>query len=311
MTLVELGYRYPCLTEGEPIIIEDVAAEAGDILEFYLTPDREITDHDAARIAYEVAKIKEQYSESVIHYLKIDPWRVTAQYSVSPGGSPAFPPWWVIALAIVAIIVGIIALSAERIGYIFHGKPPVGNISLSAIACDNAECTYPSSLKVPYSLNGISGTTPDTIEELTPGTYVITWGYKEGYQTPFPAKVTIVAGETVSRTARYYSVGVVPPTTGWLIIDTHPVKGTVYIDGIEIGPAPQQQEVDLGDHVISFGDVGEYEAPPSQTCTVAPGDIIGIDGEYKKVGWPTWAKWAVGGGITLGIAGGVAALTRR
>jgi len=296
MALAELGYKYPCRIEGEPIALEAVAAQPGDILEFYGVPDREITPHDAARIAFEVAKIKESYPDTVIHYLKIDPWRVTAQYSVSPPSSKVallpHVPWWVIVAVIWAIVVGIIVINAEKVGYLLRGKPPMGNLQLNAEDAITHKALY-----VPFNVAGKSGTTPALITDLTPGTYKVTWGYITDYQTPPATNVTVVADQTVSKTAKYYPEGVTPPATGWIIVDTSPVKGMVYIDAVEIAKAPIQCEVDVGAHVVSFGDIGGYETPPAQTWDIAPGDEIAVIGTYERIGWPTWAKVTAGAGV--------------
>lgn len=312
--VVALGYRWPCRTEGIYVNLEEVEPQAGEIVELYFESDKDIVPQEAIKVVTEIALVKEEYPSSVIHYINIEPRRITIQYSVAPPGGHASPAnWYAIYWIIALIIIGIVVVYAVKRGYIFAPKTPTGRLSISAISCGDEQCSHPYGLNVDFSIAGKTYSTEGgTVDiELTVGEYQLIPFDEEGYQTPIPQRITIVADKAKSVELRYFEDGVTPPTTGWLITDTYPVKGMVYVNATELGKAPQQVEVDVGDYVVSFGDIKGYETPQSETCTVGGGQRVPITGKYESVGWPIWAKVVAIGGGTIAAALIVPPLIRR
>ena len=306
MALVELGYSWPCQTEGMVINLDEVEPHAGDVLECYFTSDKDIPPQEAIKVVTEITKVKEEYPGSVIHYINIEPRRITIQYSIAPMGGHASPlVWWHVIAIILAIAAAIILVHAELTGRLFHPPPPAGKLSVSAVGCSDEQCTLPEALDVTFSVAGKTYRTEGgtVLIDLQVGTYdLIPGDPPEGYQPPAPVTITIAKDQTTTVRLKYYEVGVTPPDFAWLVIDTNPVKGLVYINAQEIGKATVQVKVSpLVTYVISFGDVSGYDTPPSQTHSLQPGETRGVDVKYERVGWPEWAKWAaIGGGVLVG-----------
>ena len=70
---------------------------------------------------------------------------------------------------------------------------------------------------------------------------------------------------------------------GTLNVDTTPVKGEVYIDGVAQGIAPVNIAVPVGNHTVGFGDVNGYVTPTPQTITVAAGQTVPVLGTYLRI----------------------------
>ncbi len=304
MVITELGYKWPCQTEGYEINLETAEPHAGEILECYFKCDRDITTQEAARAVFDLMKVKEEYPGSVFHYVNIEPRRITIQYSIAPIGGQASPlAWYWVALLLIAAITGaIFGVYLLLTGRIFAPPPPSGKLSVSAVGCGDEQCTLPKALDVTFSIAGKTYRTKGgtVLIELQVGTYdIIPGDPPEGYQPADPIMITIAKDQTSSIRLRYYEVGVIPPNVAWLVIDTYPVKGLVYVNKEEIGKAPEEVKVfPLTTYVVSFGDVGGYDTPASQTYSLQRGDRQPVNGKYVKVGWPEWAKWlAIGGGI--------------
>lgn len=307
MVITELGYKWPCQTEGILADLEQLEPQAGGIVECYFECDRDITTQEAARAIFGLMKVKEEYPGSVLHYVNIEPRRITIQYSVAPPGGHASPAGFltiVLALAgLMLIAVGVaIIITALKNGWWLAPKPPSGQLSVSAVGCDDEQCTSPEALDVTFSVAGKTYRTEGgtVLIELQVGIYdIIPGDPPEGYQPADPITITIAKDQTASIRLRYYEKGVIPPDWAWLVIDTYPVKGLVYVNKEEIGEAPVEVEITpLVTYVVSFGDVEGYDTPASQTYSLQRGDRQPVNGKYVKVGWPEWAKWlAIGGGI--------------
>ncbi len=307
--LVELGHQWPCQTQGHEIDLETVEPHAGEILECYFECDRVITNKEAVDAIFKVMEIKEQYPDSVIHYVKVEPQRITIQYSVAPPGGHASPlAWWAIALILLAAITAvIIVVHLMRVGRLFAPPPPSGHLSVSAAGCDDEQCTSPEALDVTFSVAGKTYRTKGgtvLIEDLPVGSYdIIPGAPPQDYQPADPITVSVTKDQTIQIRLRYYAVGVIPPQVAWLVIDTFPIKGMVLVDGEEIGEAPREVTITpLITYVVSFGDVECYDTPASQSLSLQRGERRATEGKYEKVGWPEWAKWLViGGGTVVGI----------
>jgi len=305
--MIELGCKWPCKTEGMAINLDEAEPHAGDVLECYFECDKDIIPQEAIKVVANTVLIKENYPGSVIHYINIEPRRITIQYSVAPPGGHASPVnWYAIYWIIALIIIGVVVITAVKRGYIYPVKLPTGALSVSAAGCDDEQCTSPEALDVTFSVSGETyRTTGGTvlIKDLPVGSYDIIPGLPpEGYQPAEPITVSINKDQTTQIRLKYYEVGVTPPEFAWLVIDTSPVKGPVYVDEEEIGEAPVEVKVSpLITYIVSFGDVAGYDTPPSQSLSLQRGEKRAVNGIYEKVGWPEWAKWlAIGGGITAG-----------
>jgi hypothetical protein len=328
MALYTVGNRQTVSKEG---IAADTLLYPGDIVEFYLVPSKSINKYNALPALLEAFKMKNTYPDLVIHYLNLDTDLITVQCSVAPpkklstgyGGRATGQVQWT-AIAIIIVCATVLAalwgfVVNKLINIAYERWLKTGSLSFSAVKCDDSACTHPNSFQAPFTIDSKSGTTPVTIKDLDAGDYTITWGAVSGYRTPSPSKVTVVAGAVTSAPlGKYYKQGVTPPTTGLLVIDTTPVKGTVYINGTKEGTAPISKEVEVGDYTVSFGDIQGWNTPPPQTITVPPGERVPITGTYTKPapGWwaslPTWARGAivVGGAVLIGGIGVSIALSK-
>ena len=148
-------------------------------------------------------------------------------------------------------------------------------------------------------------------EDLTAGNYTFVAETKEGYHPPLAQTVTIVAGGVAEVMFRYYHLDQVPPTTGFLVVDSEPIKGGVSIGGVSYAQTPVGPfELDAGSTVaIVFSHVDGWVTPPHQVATIPQGDTITIVGTYKEPGsedegwWEKYARYAlIGGGVILGTA---------
>ncbi len=117
------------------------------------------------------------------------------------------------------------------------------------------------------------GSAPQT-RQLAPGAHTVTFGTVSGYAAPAAQQAAVTAGQTTTVT------GVYAAALGTLAIDTEPVKGTIKVDGALWGLAPQSREVSPGAHVVTFGGVNGYDAPPQQTATVVVGQTTNVKGTY-------------------------------
>jgi hypothetical protein len=307
--LVELGHQWPCQTQGHEIDLETVEPHAGEILECYFECDRVITNKEAVDAVFKVMEIKEQYPDSVLHYVKVEPRRITIQYSVAPYGGHASPlAWWGIAIALTLLIAAvIIVVHLVLTGRLFAPPPPSGHLSVSAAGCSDELCTSPEALDVTFSVAGKTYRTKGgtvLIEDLPIGPYdIIPGDPPEGYQPADLITVSITKDQTTQIRLKYFAVGVTPPQVAWLVIDTSPIKGPVFVDEGKIGQAPVEVTISpLITYVVSFGDVEDYATPSSQSLSLQRGEKRAVNGVYVKVGWPEWAKWlAIGGGTAVGI----------
>lgn len=96
----------------------------------------------------------------------------------------------------------------------------------------------------------------------------------------------ISGGTKVDDETQPFTVSVLTPVTK-LTVQTSPVSGQVYIDGVLKGSGYVTVEVDPGTHVISFGDVDGYETPADITVTILAGQQITKYGNYTLIENPT------------------------
>lgn len=70
---------------------------------------------------------------------------------------------------------------------------------------------------------------------------------------------------------------------GTLSVTTTPVSGAIYVDFIFRGTKFWSGDLNVGSHVVSFGDVDGYIAPSTQTATVIANQTYYIVGAYRKL----------------------------
>lgn len=68
--------------------------------------------------------------------------------------------------------------------------------------------------------------------------------------------------------------------TGTLSIDTEPVKGEVFVNGLTWGTAPQSQKIIAGNYTISYGDIENYTTPNDKKIEVTAQTTTEILGTY-------------------------------
>jgi hypothetical protein len=71
--------------------------------------------------------------------------------------------------------------------------------------------------------------------------------------------------------------------TGTLSVTTTPVAGAIYVDFVLRGTKFWSGDLNAGSHVVSFGNVDGYIAPPAQTVTVVADQTYYIVGTYRKL----------------------------
>ena len=71
--------------------------------------------------------------------------------------------------------------------------------------------------------------------------------------------------------------------TGTLSVTTTPVSGAIYVDYVFKGTRFWSGDLNVGSHVISFGDVDGYIAPSPQTATVIADQTYYVVGAYRKL----------------------------
>lgn len=316
--LTELGKKYPCSTQGYAIPTDDTESfmEAGDVVEAQWVADRDISTAAAFDLLIEVLKIKEEYPDFVLHYIKVESRRISVQYSIAPVGashSPAVAALiWLVVKAI-GILIGI-----ALVGYVIYtlidrqywlaAKKPTGTAVITAKHTETDKAI--SDVLIYVDGNEVGRTDGGSIEvtDLPVGEHKFAGETLEGFHKPASITETIVKDQVHDITVWYRPEGIPDPTTGFLHVYTDPVQGMVYIDTVEIGLAPVSEEVDKGDHTISFGSVEGYITPDTQTVTVVAGQTKEITGKYRKpdedeVWYEKYLKYAlIGGGAILGAS---------
>jgi len=71
--------------------------------------------------------------------------------------------------------------------------------------------------------------------------------------------------------------------TGTLSVTTTPVSGAIFVDNVFKGTKFWSGDLNVGPHMVSFGDVNGYIAPSPQTVTVIADQTYYIIGAYRKL----------------------------
>lgn len=70
--------------------------------------------------------------------------------------------------------------------------------------------------------------------------------------------------------------------TGTLSVSTTPVSGAIYVDNLIQGVKFWSGNLNVGSHLVSFGDVDGYVAPSPQTVTIIADQTYYLIGAYRK-----------------------------
>jgi hypothetical protein len=71
--------------------------------------------------------------------------------------------------------------------------------------------------------------------------------------------------------------------TGTLSVTTTPVSGAIFVDNIFKGTKFWSGNLNVGPHLVSFGDIDGYIAPSPQTVTVIADQTYYVIGAYRKL----------------------------
>ena len=71
--------------------------------------------------------------------------------------------------------------------------------------------------------------------------------------------------------------------TGTLSVTTTPVSGAIFVDNVFKGIKFWSGDLNVGSHIVSFGDVDGYIAPSPQTATIMTDQTFYVIGAYKKL----------------------------
>lgn len=307
--LAELGKAYPCRTQGISINIDDEdVMYGGDVVEVYLDCSIDIPTAQAVQCIYDIQKIKEEYPQFVIHYVKVEPQRITIQYSIAPVGAHHSPLAWalVIKIAVVAIIGLIVYLiiSYNQRGYLFVQR---GSASLTAKHTETDKGI--SGVRMYVDGNYVGRTDGGSVlaKGLVVGEHRFNGEVLEEYHDPSPIVDMVELNKTKIVTIWYRPIDIPEPTTGWLYAYTKPIAGLIIVDGVEREVAPIAIELDKGDHSIAFGEVEGYIAPEPRLFTIVAGMSTVVTGEYESPEEVPWYEKAlkyglIGGGAILGAA---------
>jgi len=154
-----------------------------------------------------------------------------------------------------------------------HYSPATGTLSIAATDIDGAPVIGE------VFVNGSSWGIAPQSRELELGTYTVSFGAIDDYITPDDQDANVLENETTNVTGIY----IAEPITGILKVDTSPVKGEIFLDGSYKGVAPQNLEVEVGEHTVSFSDMVDYTTPAPQQVTILENKLASISGSYVPV----------------------------
>jgi len=315
--LVELGKHFPCQSQGYEIQTDDTTTtmEAGDIVEAQWTSDRDISIDATFSLLHEVLRIKEEYPEFVLHYMKVETRRITVQYSIAPveahHSAVVLAVIWAVVKAIgtligIALAAYVIYTLVDR-QYLFPVKPPTGHAVVTAKHTETHKGISGVSIYVDGDSVGRTDGGSVSLENLPIGDHQFAGEPKDGFHDPAPVTATITKDQTIEITIWYRPEDIPEPTTSNLIVYTSPVTGEVYVDGKKVGAAPITiEDLAIGNHSVGFGPVNDYITPPTQTVTIAGGpDPEVITGYYKLPDedgtFEKYLRYAlIGGGAIIG-----------
>jgi DNA-binding beta-propeller fold protein YncE len=111
--------------------------------------------------------------------------------------------------------------------------------------------------------------------KLAPGDYEVSFADIQGYTTPIPRTVTVVADATTVTVGTYTQ-------RGWLHVTTSPaLAGTVYANGVPMNDWGMWTDLEAGSYEVCFGGVSGWIAPACTTAGVTAGATTPITGTYS------------------------------
>ena len=154
-----------------------------------------------------------------------------------------------------------------------HYSPATGTLSIAATDIDGTPVIGE------VFVNGSSWGIAPQSREVELGTYTVSFGAIEDYITPDDQDANVLENQTTSITGTY----IAEPITGILKVDTYPVKGEIFLDGSYQGVAPQNLEVEVGEHTVSFSDMVDYTTPDDKQVTIQENQLTSVSGTYVPV----------------------------
>lgn len=308
--LTELGTQFPCTTQGVEIDLSDDTLEmySGEVLEAWFIPEagREIKPGDSLQFVQDFLKLKEKYPQFVLHYVKVESFKITVQYSVAPMGAKGNSPVHIfIALIIlgILIIVGSCVLTKKDRGYLFT---PTGTAGVKARNTDTARGISGVRMYCDGEYIGTTdGYTVNTMQLV--GEHIFSANPIEGYLDPYPVTALIELNKNIVVTIDFWPEDIPVPTTGWIDVFTTPAGAKVYINADLVGVSPIAVEVNApGDYTIGFGDLEGYITPEARTASVVPGARTPIKVTYLTPEEAPWEKYVMYGLMAAAVIAGTA-----
>ena len=199
-----------------------------------------------------------------------------------------------------AILYAVVGIECDILGLDYHNEfrlytHPVGEwiyplVDSGTIVID----PEPNSLNAPWSIVGpcsysTSGTGDETLTELAPGDYTVTWGAVSGWIEPSNSTQTLAANETVTFNGTYVEeVG-----TGTIVIDPSPDKLNApwslagpYSYSTSGAGDKTLTELVPGDYSVTWGEVSGWTKPSNSTQTLAANETVTFNGTYVEEGGP-------------------------
>jgi subtilisin family serine protease len=190
-------------------------------------------------------------------------------------------------------------------------------ITPSSILSAGGTITIHPSINAPWTLTRESGynhpgTGNETIHDLTPGDYTITWGDVPDWTKPSPASETLIAGGTITFSGTYIqqvgslAVTISPPgavtagaqwrrvgTTTWFNSDSTetstPVGSyTVEFKTVEGWATPSSVCVTISNGVTATASGTYIQQFGSLTVTISPPGAVTAGAQWRRVGTTVW-----------------------
>jgi len=125
-------------------------------------------------------------------------------------------------------------------------------------------------------IDGVSWGDAPVSRVIATGTYTVSFGAVDDYVTPAGRQVAVNTNQTTAITGNYIRA------TGTLSIDTEPVKGELFVDGVSWGTAPDSRVIESGAHIVSFGAVADYLTPAAQNVIVVRDQTLTVTATYAS-----------------------------
>jgi hypothetical protein len=138
------------------------------------------------------------------------------------------------------------------------------------------------------NIGSLSGATPGGawVQELDPGTYLVSFGGLAGYETPAAQSVTLASGEAKAVTGVYTLIE--EEATVLRVSLQGADEAEVYLDEessrIVSSGTPLEIPISAGFHHVEFGDLEDYVTPAPVNFTAAAGQTYLMTITYVPIG---------------------------